>query len=181
MENNRGGTSIEELMRNSASSSDDDSVVNSILNEINQDKETQIKSQQDNQMMEQQKMLEHQHQQRQQQEMYEKQLMIQKQRQMENQKMMEQRRIFEQNKLKAEQENLLEKADSENTNRNKLFNEFKSSLIFFIIFILLNITQINSFICNSLSIENNNIFIVLKGFIATIIFFFMDKLINKYI
>ena len=39
MENNRGGTSIEELMRNSASSSDDDSVVNSILNEINQDEE----------------------------------------------------------------------------------------------------------------------------------------------
>ena len=129
MENNRGGTSIEELMRNSASSSDDDSVVNSILNEINQDKETQIKSQQDNQMMEQQKMLEHQHQQRQQQEMYEKQLMIQKQRQMENQKMMEQRRIFEQNKLKAEQENLLEKADSENTNRNKLISDHDCKIV----------------------------------------------------
>ena len=41
---NRGGTSIDELMRqpNNSNMSEDESIVNSILNELNSDKEQQI-------------------------------------------------------------------------------------------------------------------------------------------
>ena len=62
-----------------------------------------------------------------------------------------------------------------------LLDEFKSSMIFFVIFMLLNLTQINNLICGALSIENNNIFILLKTFVATVIFFFINKLVHKYI
>ena len=62
-----------------------------------------------------------------------------------------------------------------------LLDEFKSTIIFFCIFILINITQFNSLICGALSIENNNIFILLKAFIATVLFFFINKLVNKYL
>ena len=62
-----------------------------------------------------------------------------------------------------------------------LLDEFKSSIIFFIIFMLLNLTQVNTLICDALSIENNNIYILLKTFVAAVIFFFVNKLVHKYV
>jgi hypothetical protein len=84
----------------------------------------------------------------------------------------------------------MEKMSNQSKNESKdidmcenisILDEFKSSIIFFIIFMLLNLTQINNLICGSLSIENNNIFILLKTFVATVIFFFLNKVVHKYI
>ena len=50
-----------------------------------------------------------------------------------------------------------------NENNIPLLKKFLPTLIFLFIFVMLNITQINGFICKSLSIENNNIFIFLKS------------------
>ena len=46
---------------------------------------------------------------------------------------------------------------------------------------LLNLTQVNNLICGALSIENNNIFILLKTFVAAVLFFFVNKLVHKFI
>ena len=92
-------------------------------------------------------------------------------------KQMEIQRLQEQDKLRME---IKEDNDKNMCDNVSLFDEFKSSIIFFIIFMLLNLTQINNLICGALSIENNNIFILLKTFVATVIFFFINKLIYKY-
>jgi len=175
---NRGGTSIEELMRGGGQNSnmnDDDDVINSILSEINADKEQMINKQQ----MQEQKMQQQQIQQQQQQQMQRQQQMMKEQmmqEQMMKQKQMEIERMREQDKLR------IEKSEVVNICENvSLLDEFKSSIIFFIIFMLLNLTQINNLICGALSIENNNIFILLKTFVATVIFFFVNKLVHRYI
>ena len=182
---NRGGTSIEELMRGGGQNSnmnDDDDVINSILSEINADKEQMVNNQQmqqqqmQQQQMQQQQMQQQQMQQQQQQQMMKEQMM---QEQMLKQKQMEIQRMREQDKLRMDikdQEN-----DKNMCDNISLLDEFKSSMIFFIIFMLLNLTQINNLICGALSIENNNIFILLKTFVATVIFFFINKLVHKYI
>lgn len=174
----RGGTSIDELMRqpNNSNISEDESMVQSILEEINQDKEQQINMQQQQnvqqqQNLQQQQMIENQ-------KMMEKQMYEKKQQEMmmmkQRQQMMEKQRMIQQNqKINNNEKNMCENIS--------LLDEFKSTIIFFSIFILINITQFNSLICGALSIENNNIFILLKGFIATVIFFFVNKLVNKYI
>ena len=85
----------------------------------------------------------------------------------------------QQDKLRME---IRDKDNDKNMCENvSLLDEFKSSMIFFVIFMLLNLTQINNLICGALSIENNNIFILLKTFVATVIFFFINKLVHKYI
>lgn len=84
----------------------------------------------------------------------------------------------EQDKLRME---IKEDNDKNMCENVSLLDEFKSSMIFFVIFMLLNLTQINNLICGALSIENNNIFILLKTFVATVIFFFINKLVHKYI
>ena len=87
-------------------------------------------------------------------------------------------RMLEENANKSNTERTIEiDGMCENTS---LMDEFKSSLIFFLIFIVVNLTQFNDVLCKTLSIENNNILVLLKGFISTILFFFVNKLINKY-
>jgi hypothetical protein len=172
----RSGTSIEELMRNGQNSnmSEDDDIVNSILNEINSEKDStkvEMEQKQQQQIMEQQRM---QQQQLAQQEMQKQRQMAQQQHMMMMQKQMEIERQQKEQKLdKSEEINICENIS--------LLDEFKSSIIFFVIFMLLNLTQINNLICGALSIENNNIFILLKTFVATVIFFFVNKLVHKYI
>ena len=178
---NRGGTSIEELMRGGGQNSnmnDDDEVINSILSEINSDKEQMINNQQQQQqqMINNQKIQAQQEQmmqqrQAQQEQMMQQELMMKKQ--MEIQQMREQEKIRMDFKEQENNKNICENIS--------LLDEFKSSMIFFIIFMLLNLTQINDLICGALSIENNNIFILLKTFVATVIFFFINKLVYKYI
>ena len=68
-----------------------------------------------------------------------------------------------------------------NNDNIPLLKEFLPTLIFLLIFVMLNITQINGFICNSLSIENNNIFIFLKAFVGSIMFFGLNKILNNYV
>ena len=91
------------------------------------------------------------------------------------QRMMEQRMLEE--KTNKSERTIEIDGMCENTS---LMEEFKSSLIFFLIFIVVNLTQFNDVLCKTLSIENNNILVLLKGFISTILFFFVNKLINKY-
>ena len=178
---NRGGTSIEELMRGGGQNSnmnDDDDVINSILSEINSDKEQMInnqKLQEQQQMMQQQQMRQRQaqQQQQQQQEMIQQQ-MIQKEQMMKKQ--MEIEKMRERDKMNQEKGDIVKMCENVS-----LLDEFKSSIIFFIIFMLLNLTQMDNLICGALSIENNNIFVLLKTFVATVIFFFVNKLVHKYI
>ena len=77
--------------------------------------------------------------------------------------------------------NIKGQEDKNICDNTSLLDEFKSSIIFFIIFMLLNLTQVNTLICDALSIENNNIYILLKTFVAAVIFFFVNKLVHKYI
>ena len=185
---NRGGTSIEELMRSGMNTSSEDStIVDSILQEINQDKESQMKEKQAQQMISQQQMEAQQHQQ--QQQLAHQQMM--KEQHMANQQMLREKMLQEQ----VMKEKLMQQMQEQNSGRDSgrksneednydsamnLFGEFKSSLIFFFIFITMNIIQVNSFVCDTLKIDNNNIYVLLKGFIATIIFFFGTKIINKF-
>ena len=177
---NRGGTSIEELMRGGGQNSnmnDDDDVINSILSEINADKEQMV----NNQQIQEQQQIQQQQQQMQQQQIMKQQQMMKEQmmqEQMMKQKQMEIQRMREQDKLRME---IKEDNDKNMCENVSLLDEFKSSMIFFVIFMLLNLTQINNLICGALSIENNNIFILLKTFVATVIFFFINKLVHKYI
>ena len=180
---NRGGTSIEELMRGGGQNSnmnDDDDVINSILSEINADKEQMVNNQQiqEQQQMQQQQMQQQQMMKEQQiQQQIQQQQMMQEQ--MMKQKQMEIQRLREQDKIRME---IKEQDNDKNLCENiSLLDEFKSSMIFFVIFMLLNLTQMNDLICSTLSIENNNIFILLKTFVATIIFFFINKLVHKYV
>ena len=181
---NRGGqsTSIEELMRSSNNSnmSDDDSIVNRILSEINSDKENmqqhQQQQQQQQQEMQQQQQQEMQ-QQQQKQQMMRQQMAMEKQRQMQHQ--MIEKRIAEENVNKSKKGEQAMKIDDMCENVS-LMDEFKSTIVFFLIFIVVNLTQFNNVLCSTLSIENNNILVLLKGFISTILFFFVNKLINKY-
>ena len=185
---NRGGTSIEELMRSGMNTSSEDStIVDSILQEINQDKESQMKEKQAQQMISQQQMEAQQHQQ--QQQLAHQQMM--KEQQMANQQMLREKMLQEQ----VMKEKLMQQMQEQNSGRDSgrkenevdnydsamnLFGEFKSSLIFFFIFITMNIIQVNTFVCDTLKIDNNNIYVLLKGFIATIIFFFGTKIINMF-
>ena len=175
---NRGGTSIEELMRGGGQNSnmnDDDDVINSILSEINADKEQMV----NNQQIQEQQQIQQQQQQMQQQQIMKQQQMMKEQmmqEQMMKQKQMEIERMREKDKLRMEKSEVVNMCENVS-----LLDEFKSSIIFFIIFMLLNLTQINNLICGALSIENNNIFILLKTFVATVIFFFVNKLVHKYI
>ena len=186
----RGGTSIDELMRqpNNSNISEDESMVQSILEEINQDKE-QINMQQQQQMNQQQQQ---QMNQQQQQKMMEKQMYEKKQQEMmmmkQRQQIMEKQRMIQQNQQNQQNQQIKTNDNNDNNDNEKnmcenisLLDEFKSTIIFFSIFILINITQFNSLICGALSIENNNIFILLKTFVATVIFFFINKLVHKYI
>ena len=88
---------------------------------------------------------------------------------------------MEMEKMKMMEQSKNESKDISMCENISILDEFKSSIIFFIIFMLLNLTQINNLICGSLSIENNNIFILLKTFVATVIFFFLNKVVHKYI
>ena len=95
------------------------------------------------------------------------------------QQQMEIERMREQGNIKM---NIKDLEDNKNICDNtSLLDEFKSSIIFFVIFMILNLTQVNTLICGALSIENNNIFILLKTFVAAVIFFFVNKLVHKYI
>ena len=174
---NRGGssTSIEELMRtsNNSNMADDDSIVNSILSEINSDKENMQQNQQHQQQQQQQQQMMQQKQQMMQQQ-HQQQMAMEKQRQHQ----MIEKRIAEENANKSKGEQTMKIEDMcENVS---LLDEFKSSIVFFLLFIVVNLTQFNNILCSTLSIENNNILVLLKGFISTILFFFVNKLINKY-
>jgi len=165
-------TSIEELMRQGTNTvSQDDSMVDSILEEIQNDKQLQLNQQQQQQQKQQQQHQINSDQERQQmmeQKMMEQKMMEQKmmeQKMMEH-NMMEQRRMIEQRESMVRNQESIKNPDDSLSTDIPLLKEFTPTLIFLIIFILLNITQINQFICDNLSIDNNNIFILLKGFIG---------------
>ena len=108
---------------------------------------------------------------------------------MESQRIMAHREAMEQQQRmellqRQQQQDFMKKNEVNLTNNENgipLLKEFLPTLIFLFIFVMLNITQINGFICNSLSIDNNNIFIFLKAFIGSILFFGLNKLISNYV
>jgi len=169
-------TSIEELMRQgSNSNSNDNSMVDSILEEIQNDKQSQAVN----------SMQQQQHQQQNQ----DNEARILQAQQMEAQRIMAQREAMEQQQRmellqRQQQQDYMKQHEVDLTNNENgipLLKEFLPTLIFLLIFVMLNITQINGFICESLSIENNNIFIFLKAFIGSILFFGLNKLLNNYV
>jgi hypothetical protein len=169
-------TSIEELMRQgSNSNSNDNSMVDSILEEIQNDKQSQAVN----------SMQQQQHQQQNQ----DNEARILQAQQMEAQRIMAQREAMEQQQRmellqRQQQQDYMKQNEVDLTNNENgipLLKEFLPTLIFLLIFVMLNITQINGFICESLSIENNNIFIFLKAFIGSILFFGLNKLLNNYV
>ena len=170
-------TSIEELMRQgSNTNTNDNSMVDSILEEIQNDKQSLAV----NSMQQQQQ---------QQQQNQDNEARILQAQQMEAQRIMAQREAMEQQQrmelLQRQQQQEFMKQNEVNLINNEngipLLKEFLPTLIFLLIFVMLNITQINGFICESLSIENNNIFIFLKAFIGSILFFGLNKLLNNYV
>tara|TARA_B100000035_G_scaffold300904_1_gene296999 strand:- start:280 stop:795 length:516 start_codon:yes stop_codon:yes gene_type:complete len=59
--------------------------------------------------------------------------------------------------------------------KNQLYQEFKPTIILFCIIIILNQPALNKLICNSIGIEENVIFAILKCFIICIIFFLINR------
>jgi len=145
---------------------------------MQQQQHQQQQQQQHQQEMQQQQQQQDRHQQqKQQQMMHQQQMAMEKQRQMQHQ--MIEKRIAEENVNKSKKGEQTMKIDDMCENVS-LMDEFKSTIVFFLIFIVVNLTQFNNVLCSTLSIENNNILVLLKGFISTILFFFVNKLINKY-
>ena len=59
--------------------------------------------------------------------------------------------------------------------KNQLYHEFKPTIILFCIIIILNQPALNKLVCNSIGIEENIIFAILKCFIICIIFFLINR------
>lgn len=168
-------TSIEELMRQgSNTNTNDNSMVDSILEEIQNDKQSQMNNTM--QQQQQQQELDNEAKIRQIHEMETQRLMAQKEAMEQQQRMELLQRQQQQDFIKQNGGNL-----TNNENNIPLLKEFLPTLIFLFIFVMLNITQINGFICESLLIENNNIFIFLKAFIGSILFFGLNKLLSNYV
>ena len=60
-------------------------------------------------------------------------------------------------------------------NKNQLYQEFKPTIILFCIIIILNQPSLNKLICNSIGIEENVVFAILKCFIICIVFFLINR------
>ena len=162
-----GTTSIDELLKSGGSVSDE-SMVDSILEEINATKGQQVqKKMSDQEIMQRQAQAQAQAQAEQ---MRNQQLRIQ-QEQLES--------LVKQNQMKDKviqdiQEN--NRSDT-SSNTHDLLQEFKPTIIIFILISIFTLPVLNKFVVTSIGIEENSIFSILKCFIICIIFF----LINKFI
>ena len=158
-----GTTSIDQLLKSGGNVSDE-SMVDSILEEINATKGQQVQKKiSDQEIMQRQA-------QAQAEQMRNQQLRIQ-QEQLEN--------LVKQNQMKDKVIQDIQKNNRPETSSNThdLLQEFKPTIIIFILISIFTLPVLNKFVVTSIGIEENSIFSILKCFIICIIFF----LINKFI
>jgi hypothetical protein len=160
-----GVTSIDDLISQKQQGNTDESMVESILQEINtqrtQPPQQQVVSQPNSQPQEPQES---------QQSQQVQQMHIQLQHQ--------QQALENLSRSNKEKDNLLENIHNEKNNpQQDLFTEMKPSIIVFSVVVLLTLPVLNKFLCQNLGIEENAIFSILKTFIITIIFFLLNKFI----
>lgn len=162
-----GTTSIDDLLKSGGSVSDE-SMVDSILEEINATKGQQVqKKMSDQEIMQRQAQAQAQSQAEQ---MRNQQLRIQ-QEQLES--------LVKQNQMKDKVIQDIQENNRSDTSSNTydLLQEFKPTIIIFILISIFTLPVLNKFVITSIGIEENSIFSILKCFIICIIFF----LINKFI
>ena len=171
---NSGVTDIQELMRQGVSSNNSDlSEVDSILAEIGNEKQQQ--QLQIQQQQQQQQQVQIQAQQQQAQIQAQQQMMLNRQEELERANMEKDRMLRQ---IVSEKQDI-EKTDNNNNNNinSDILNEMKPTIIVFIVVLFLTLPFINKFICNSMGIEENAIYSILRTFIICVIFF----LINKFV
>ena len=157
-----GVTSIDDLISQKQQGNTDESMVESILQEINsqrtQPPKQQVVSQPSSQPQDPQQ--------------------SQQIQQMHIQLQHQQQALDNLSRSNKEKDALLENINNEKNNpQQDLFTEMKPSIIVFSIVVLLTLPALNKFLCNNLGIEENAIFSILKTFIITIIFFLLNKFI----
>jgi len=172
---NSGVTDIQELMRMGANSNNSDiSEVDSILAEIGNEKQQQqqqlqvqqAQMQQQAQIQQQAQMQQHAHQQ---QAQAQQRMMINRQEELERANMEKDRMLRQ---MATEQ-----KIENTNNINYDILNEMKPTIIVFIVVMIMTLPFINKFMCNSMGIEENAIYSILRTFIICVIFF----LINKFV
>ena len=156
-----GVTSIDDLISQKQQGNTDESMVESILQEINTQR---------TQPPPQQVVSQPQEPQQSQQSQQVQQMHIQLQHQ--------QQALENLSRSNKEKDDLLENIHNEKNNpQQDLFTEMKPSIIVFSVVVLLTLPVLNKFLCQNLGIEENAIFSILKTFIITIIFFLLNKFI----
>lgn len=161
-------TSIDELLKKGGGSNEDDNMVDSILQELNQTKSDQLQKSGNDEMriqaMQNQAHLE--------------QLRVQ---QSQLQQLIHENntknQIIEQMKNEFENNNINKESEVSTSNTADLWIEFKSTIFVFIVVLILTLPILNTFITTSIGIENNTIYTILRTFIISIIFFIMNKFI----
>ena len=164
-------TSIDELLKKGGGSNEDNIMVDSILQELNQTKSEQSQKSSDNDEIRIQAMHS-----AQQQQMNE-QLRVQ---QSQLQQLIQQNNMKDQviEQMKNDFENNINKeSDISLSSSTDLWIEFKSTIFIFIVVLILTLPILNTFITTSIGIENNTIYTILRTFIISIIFFIMNKFI----
>jgi len=165
---NSGVTDIQELMRMGSNSNNSDiSEVDSILAEIGNEKQQQQQLQVQQAQMQQQAQIQQQAQQ--QQAQAQQRMMINRQEELERANMEKDRMLRQ---MATEQ-----KIENTNNINYDILNEMKPTIIVFIVVMIMTLPVINKFMCNSMGIEENAIYSILRTFIICVIFF----LINKFV
>ena len=167
MEQPAGVTSIDDLLKGGSGNRQDTAIVDEILQEINTSKVVQGQQVQKQQQSEQEIMMRRQAQQE----------------QMRNEQMARVQQEQLQGLIQANQRKDKYIQDMQNNQPDTssstadLLQEFKPTIIIFILISIFTLPALNKFVVSSIGIEENSIFSILKCFIICIIFF----LINKFI
>jgi len=166
-------TSIDELLKKGGGSNEDDNMVDSILQELNQTKSDQLQKSGNDEMR-----IQAMQNQAAQQQMNEQLRVQQSQLQQLIQQNNMKDQVIEQMKNEFENNNNINKESEVSTsNTADLWIEFKSTIFVFIVVLILTLPILNTFITTSIGIENNTIYTILRTFIISIIFFIMNKFI----
>lgn len=165
-------TSIDELLKKGGGSNEEDNMVDSILQELNQTKSDQLQKSSNDEMR-----IQAMQNQAAQQQMNEQLRVQQSQLQQLIQQNNMKDQVIEQMKNEFENNNINKESEVSTSNTADLWIEFKSTIFVFIVVLILTLPILNTFITTSIGIENNTIYTILRTFIISIIFFIMNKFI----
>ena len=160
-----GVTSIDDILGGGGGNVSDSQAVDSILQEINSTKSDE--------MVMRQQQAQHQQQVAQQQAAAQ-QAAAQQQIRLQQEQLQQ---LSKHVQMKDQENSIQNNQSNTSSNTYDLFLEFKSTIIIFILISIFTLPALNKFVVNSIGIEENSIFSILKCFIICIIFF----LINKFI